>query len=157
MGHPVLNANPSCNREFVKRLTIEATPKPTLRAKGTLISEPRFSTARCNFPTRERENGLFKEKPSTRAVFPFSRGKNHISQGVENRGSLIGVPLALRAVTINTVIRMSRLGPFFCPRDYEALSEQFLSQEPATLVLKRRMGVRGSIQGPPLGGQIPEN
>ena len=31
------------------------------------------------------------------------------------------------------------------------------SQEPATLVLKRRMGVRGSTQGPPLGGQIPPN
>ena len=33
-----------------------------------------------------------------KAVFPFSRGKNRISQGVENRGSLI-VPLALRVIT----------------------------------------------------------
>ena len=48
------------------------------------------------FPTRGRENGLFNEKPSTKAIFPFSRGKNRISQGVENRGSLISVPLALR-------------------------------------------------------------
>ena len=48
------------------------------------------------FPTRERENGLLKENPSTKAIFPFSRGKNRISQGVENRGSLISVPLALR-------------------------------------------------------------
>ena len=55
--------------------------------------------ARCDFPTRERENGLFKEKPSTKAIFPFSRGKNRISRGVENRGSLISVPLALRQVT----------------------------------------------------------
>ena len=31
----------------------------------------------------------------TKAVFPFSRGKNRISQGVDNRGSLISVPLAL--------------------------------------------------------------
>ena len=38
---------------------------------------------------------IFKEKPST-AVFPFSRGENRISQGVENRGSLISVPLAIR-------------------------------------------------------------
>ena len=53
-------------------------------------------SARCVFPTRERENGLFKEKPSTKAVFPFPHGKNRISQGVENRGSLISVPLALR-------------------------------------------------------------
>ena len=29
------------------------------------------------------------------------------------------------------------------------------SQEPATLVLKCRMGVQGSTQEPPLGGQIP--
>ena len=29
------------------------------------------------------------------------------------------------------------------------------SEEPAPLVLKRRMGVRGSTQGPFLGGQIP--
>ena len=56
------------------------------------------------FPTRERENGLFKEGLSPfqrrsffeKAVFPFSRGKNRISHGVENRGSLISVPLALR-------------------------------------------------------------
>ena len=51
--------------------------------------------ARCDFPTRERENGPFKEKPSTKAISPFSRRKNRISQGVENRGSLISVPLAL--------------------------------------------------------------
>ena len=33
--------------------------------------------------------------------------------------------LHLNPLTINPVIRMSRLGPFFCPRDSEALSEQF--------------------------------
>ena len=38
-------------------------------------------------------NRFFFEK----AVFPLSRGKNRIPQGVENRGSLISVPLALRA------------------------------------------------------------
>ena len=72
--------------------------RKTLRAKGTLISEPRFSTPLqdATFPTRERENGLFKEKPSAKAIFPCSRGENRISQGVENRGSLISVPLALR-------------------------------------------------------------
>ena len=35
-----------------------------------------------------------------KAVFPFSRGKNRISQGAENRGSLISVPLAPRVVTV---------------------------------------------------------
>ena len=44
----------------------------------------------------ERENSRFKEEPSRKAIFPFSRGKNRISQGVENRGSLISMPLALR-------------------------------------------------------------
>ena len=70
----------------------------SLRAKGALISEPRFSTPRemSFFPTRERENGLFKENPLTKAILPFSRGKNRISQGVENRGSLISAPLALK-------------------------------------------------------------
>ena len=70
----------------------------TLRAKGTLISEARFSTPcemRC-LPREKGENGLFKEKPSTKAISPFARGKNRISQGVENRGSLISAPLALR-------------------------------------------------------------
>ena len=72
---------------------------PALRAKGTLISEPRFSTP-CemrSFPTRERENGLLREGFSLKRPFSLSRaGKNRISQGVENRGSLISVPLALR-------------------------------------------------------------
>ena len=48
------------------------------------------------FPTRERENGLCRGFFSKKAIFPFSRGKNRISQGIENRGSLISVPLALR-------------------------------------------------------------
>ena len=45
---------------------------------------------------RERENGLCRAFFFEKAVFPFSRGKNRISQGLENRGSLISVPLALR-------------------------------------------------------------
>ena len=72
----------------------------TLRAKGTLISEPRFSTP-CDMRFFPREKGkmafvegFFFEKPFS----PFSRGKNRISQRVENRGSLIGVPVALRGV-----------------------------------------------------------
>ena len=51
------------------------------------------------FP-REKGKTAFSEKNAQKmAVFPFSRGKNRISQGVENRGSLISVPLALRAVS----------------------------------------------------------
>ena len=73
----------------------------TLRAKGTLISEPRFSTP-CEmrfFPREKGKTALVEGFYSKKAVFPFSRGKNRISQGVENRGSLISVPLALRAIT----------------------------------------------------------
>ena len=40
------------------------------------------------------QRGFFFEK----AVSPFSRGRNRISQEAENRGSLISVPLALRVV-----------------------------------------------------------
>ena len=65
----------------------------SLRAKGALISEPRFSLRDAIFPTRERENGLCQGFVFEKAVFPFSRGKNRISQGVENRGSLISAPL----------------------------------------------------------------
>ena len=45
---------------------------------------------------RERENGLCRGFFFEKAAFPFSRGKNRLSQRVENRGSLISVPLALR-------------------------------------------------------------
>ena len=62
----------------VKGRDAKLTPGISLRAKGTLISEPRFST------------------PCEMRFFPRDTGKNRISQGVENRGSLISVPLALR-------------------------------------------------------------
>ena len=48
------------------------------------------------FPTRHRENGHFEANPLTMAIFPMSRGKNHMSRGVENRGSLISAPLDIR-------------------------------------------------------------
>ena len=94
---------------FGYRGTSECTLVPVLalRAKGTLISEPIFYPLRdAIFPTRERENGLCRGFFFEKAVFPFSRGKNRISQGVENRGSLISVPLALRVVQEN--IRQNR-------------------------------------------------
>ena len=48
------------------------------------------------FP-REKGKTDFVEGFSLKmALFPFSRGENRISQRVENRGSLISVPLALR-------------------------------------------------------------
>ena len=50
-------------------------------------------------PPQEMENGLFRETSLKRPFSPFSRGKNGISQGVENRGSLVSVPLALRGQT----------------------------------------------------------
>ena len=44
-----------------------------------------------------------------KAVFPFSRGTNRISQGVETRGSLISVPLALRVISGRPVFSPSAL------------------------------------------------
>ena len=68
------------------------------------------------FSPREKGKTAFvKEKPSTKAVFPFSRGKNRIPQKVENRGSLISVPLALRVITVRaeiiTELMLKREGP----------------------------------------------
>ena len=51
--------------------------------------------ATCDFPTREREIA-FVEGFSLKCRFPFLVWKNDISRGVENRGSLISVSLALR-------------------------------------------------------------
>ena len=78
--------------------SLRNTLTKTLRAKGTLISEPRFSTScEMRFFPREKGKTVFVEGFSFRmAVFPFSRGKNRISHEVENRGSRISVPLALR-------------------------------------------------------------
>ena len=62
-----------------------------------LVSPDFLRPARCDFPhARKGKRPKFKDKRSAKAVFPFLRGKNRISQGVENRGSLISVPLALR-------------------------------------------------------------
>ena len=55
----------------------------TLRAKGALNCEPRFSTpCEMRFFPREKGKTAFVEGFSLKmAVFPFSRGKNRISQG----------------------------------------------------------------------------
>ena len=106
----------------------------TLRVKGTLISEPRFSIP-CEmrfFPREERENGLCQGFFFEKAVFPFSRGKNCILQRVENRGSPINMPLALRVgflFWINDVIIKNR-GAFIraaCLQN-ETAPEKFLNR-----------------------------
>ena len=76
--------------------------KTSLRPKGTLISEPRFSTP-CEmrfFPREKGKTAFSRKNPRQRPFSLFSRGKNRISQGVEDRGSLISVPLGLRAVRV---------------------------------------------------------
>ena len=69
------------------------------------------------FP-REKGKMAFVEGFSlkTKAVFPFSRGKNRISQGVENRGSLISVP---------SLSFLSLLG-WFLPRKTPKFTKDFL-------------------------------
>ena len=73
-------------------------PKPWGPKAHWLVSPDVLPLATCAiFPTRYREKGAFKEKPSKRGIFPSSRGKNRMSQGVGHRGSLLSVlPLALR-------------------------------------------------------------
>ena len=55
------------------------------RIKGTLVSEPRFSTpGTCDFSHAIQGKGkFFKEKPSKKAISLVSHGKNHMSHGVE--------------------------------------------------------------------------
>ena len=67
----------------------------TLRAKGTLISESRLSTP-CESLRHAISPTHFKGICFKIAIFPASRGKNRMSQGVESRGSLTCVPLAVR-------------------------------------------------------------
>ena len=102
----------------------------SLRAKGTLISEPDFYPLRdAIFPTRERENGLFKEKPSTKAVFPFLAWvKSHLAR-VENRGSPISVamPAALSIVLSLFFALPLKFAKFFTFLDY---SLKPLQQDP---------------------------
>ena len=66
----------------------------TLRAKGTLISEPRFSTP-CDMRFSPRDTGKkwpFSEDSLQNGHFPsIAWGKSHIARG-RNRGSLISVP-----------------------------------------------------------------
>ena len=75
-------------------LRLRSRPGKPNQRKG---QNPRFSTpCEMQFFPREKGKTAFSRKPPTRAISPFSRGKNRISQGLENRGSLISVPLALR-------------------------------------------------------------
>ena len=76
--------------------------------------------------------GFFFEQ----AVFPFSRGKNRILQGVENRGSLISVPLALRVFVCQSEPTEvpAELSEFGAELSKFSLSKQYL-QFPNAVVL----------------------
>ena len=92
-------------------------------AASRLVSPDFLPPARCDFSHARKGkrplSGFFFEK----AVFPFSRGKNRISQGVENRDSLISVPLAFRVVTHPKERAQVEFLSFFClsPREAVAL------------------------------------
>ena len=59
------------------------------------MSPDSLTPATCDFPSQYRDNGVFEGIRFKMAIFPVSRGKNRMLQGVENRGSLITVPLVL--------------------------------------------------------------
>ena len=70
------------------------------------------------FPREKGETAFVEGFSVKKADSPFARGKNRISQGVENRGSLISVPLALREVgftmiLVSTLLKVV-LGPSPC-------------------------------------------
>ena len=68
--------------------------------EGTLIGEPRFSTpCEMRFSHARKGKRPFQRETLDKCRFKFSRGKHRVSQGVDNRGSLISVPLALRELS----------------------------------------------------------
>ena len=69
------NPSPDVKVKNHLRLWASNLARNSLRAKGTLLSEPRFSMP-CEmriFPTRERENGLFSKKNPWKRPFSLSR------------------------------------------------------------------------------------
>ena len=118
-----------------------------LRAKGTLISEPRFSTP-CEmrfFPREKGKTAFLGGKSLDNGRFPFLAWENRISQGVENRGSLISVPLALRVC--NHSRSHGNLRPDGSPKlDWARLNQATLSrslfhpQPPSLLILLSQPG-----------------
>ena len=56
------------------------------------------------FPREKGKTGFVEGFSLKKAVSPFSRGQNRISKGVENRGSLVSVPLALRVCALRPVL-----------------------------------------------------
>ena len=84
---------PATPQKLLSMSILRATPRSAPDLPSNLTSVRRGSHAR-------KGKRPFKEKPSTKAIFPFSRGKNRVSQGVENRGSpIISAPLALGVKT----------------------------------------------------------
>ena len=78
------------------------------------VSEDRLDTGGFVFFFDRHRGGLTKVPARAPKIIPLK----YIS--VRTNGP------HLNPVTLKPVIHVSRLGPFFCPRDSKALSEQFL-------------------------------
>ena len=85
------------------------------------------------FPRDKGKMALFEGFSLKTFLFPVSRGKNRMSQGVENRGSVISVPWALRASTVFFF--------FFRFRSQFSQSEQFFRFFSNSDLLVRGFGV----------------
>ena len=77
------------------RLTLSARNSQINLVSCHLVNPTFYPLRHAIFPTRYREKAIFKEKPSPKAIFTLPRAKNRMSQGVQNRGSQMSVPLAI--------------------------------------------------------------
>ena len=61
------------------------------------------------FPRDTGERPFGSESPENAGRFPVLHGKNDMSQGVENQGSQISVPWALRVMFLNSTVNHIRV------------------------------------------------
>ena len=113
------------------------------------------------FP-REKGKTAFSEKNPRKRPFSLPRvGKNRISQGVENRGSLISVPLALRERTHEHLApghpagRPNLFPPLPSPLPFESLSQSLLLLQFLMLPCLLTSSFSGGLIFTTIGADVP--
>ena len=95
--------------------------------------------ARCDVPHARKGKRPFQRETLVKGRFPFSRGENRIAQGVENRGSLISVPLALRVF----------FSGGFLPPNHPFSNPRFLARKSVSVCVANPPTSYRSLSGPP--------